>query len=340
MDWNYGDVIDAVAEALPAETPLFIHGERRISWGEGNARMNNLARALIARGARPGDKLAFYLRNCPEYLEGVGAGFKARMVHVNINYRYKPEEVRYILDNSDAQALIYGSEFRDAVAQIRHELPNIGTFIEVAPDGEIASFAEDYETLAGHGDGERLDIRRTSDDMLFIYTGGTTGMPKGVMWRHGDLCDLWHSRVLRTTGIALPATIPAFAAAVKMMGGGMRIMPVCPLMHGTGFMTARRACRGGSVVTTTVPISIPMRLGCGVEHRVAEPGHRGRSVCAAAAQARSTRRRAVTTLVRDGDRSSGAMWTARSSAASSPICRKWRSPTASPRPKRWAWARR
>ena len=249
MDWNYGDLLDAVAEAVPPEAPLFIHGERRIGWADASRRMNNLGRGFITRGAKPGDKLAFYLRNCPEYMEGAGAGFRARMVHVNVNYRYKPEEVRYILDNSDAQTLIYASEFRDAIAQIRHELPKIKTYVEVT-DGDVAPFAERYEEIANDGEGARLDIKRSSDDMLFIYTGGTTGMPKGVMWRHSDLCDLWHNRVLRTTGVALPKTIPEFAAALKLVGGGMRVLPACPLMHGTGFMVGLGALIGGGSIVT------------------------------------------------------------------------------------------
>ncbi len=250
MEWNYGDLIDAVAEAVPAEAPLFIHGERRILWPDASRRMNNLARFLIAHGAKPGDKLAFYLRNCPEYMEGVGAGFRARLTHVNVNYRYKPDEVRYILDNSDAQTLIYASEFRDAVAQIRDSLTRIKTWIEVTPDGEVAPFAESYDAIVDAGDGARIDIKRSPDDMLFIYTGGTTGMPKGVMWRHSDLCTLWHNRVLRTTGVSLPDTIAGFAAGVKAVGGGMRVMPVCPLMHGTGFMIGLGGLIGGGSVVT------------------------------------------------------------------------------------------
>ncbi len=250
MDWNYGDLLDAVAEAVPAEAPLFIQGERRIGWGHASRRMNNLARFLIAHGARPGDKLAFYLRNCPEYMEGVGAGFRARLTHVNINYRYKPDEVRYILDNSDAQTLVYAREFREAVAQIRDSLPNIKTYIEVTPDRDVAPFAARYDEVVANGDGARLDIKRSAEDMLFIYTGGTTGMPKGVMWQHGDLCDIWHNRVLRTTGSALPKTIAGFAAALKVTGGGMRVMPVCPLMHGTGFMVALGALIGGGSIVT------------------------------------------------------------------------------------------
>lgn len=250
MNWNFGDLLDAVAEAMPEEAPLLIHGTRRITWRDASRRMNNLARALITRGAAPGDKLAFYLRNGPEYMEGVGAGFRGRLTHVNINYRYKPEEVRYILDNSDARALIYGSEFRDTVAQIRDRLPQIRTYIEVGVEDGVAPFAERYEDLAEQGDGARLEIRRSPDDMLFIYTGGTTGMPKGVMWRHRDLTAIWHARVARTMGIALPQTIAEYAQAVKQAGGGNRVLPVCPLMHGTGFMGGLNALNtGGSIVT-------------------------------------------------------------------------------------------
>jgi 3-oxocholest-4-en-26-oate---CoA ligase len=271
MPWNYGDLLDAVAEAVPADAPVFIHGERRVAGGDGSRRMNNLARGLIARGARPGDKLAFYLRNGTEYTESMGAAFRARLTHVNINYRYKPEEVRYILDNSDATALIYGSEFRDCVAQIREALPLIKTFVEVSADGEVAPFAEAYEAIAEDGDGARLDIKRSPDDMLFIYTGGTTGMPKGVMWRHGDLCTLWRARVERTTGITLPDTIAGFAAAVKMTGGGTRVMPVCPLMHGTGFISALTALiTGGSVVTVAGTHFDPDAVWAAVERERAQ----------------------------------------------------------------------
>ncbi|HTQ13566.1 MAG TPA: acyl-CoA synthetase [Rhizomicrobium sp.] len=248
MPWNYGDILDAVADAVRPDAAAFVHGGRRVSWGEASPRMNRVARALIARGARPGDKVAFYLRNCPEYTEALGACYRARLVHVNINYRYKPEEVRYILDNSDAVALIYGSEFRDTVSAIRDRLPGIGTFIEVS-DGDIAGYAEDYEDLAQEGDGSRLDIRRSPDDMLFIYTGGTTGMPKGVMWRHGDLCTLWHNRLERTLGMR-PATLAQFAAGIRAAGQGPVSLPACPLMHGTGFVSASTAMLSGGTVVT------------------------------------------------------------------------------------------
>ena len=181
MGWNFGDILDAISPVIPPDAPAFIHGDRTISWSEATKTTNNLARGLIARGAQPGDKIAIYMRNRPEYLLALAAGFKARMTHVNVNYRYTPEEVWYIFDNSDAQAVVYSSEFRDAVTQIRPRLPKVKSWIEVSPDGKIAPFAEPFERLAEDGNGGPLDIQRSGDDQFFIYTGGTTGMPKGVI---------------------------------------------------------------------------------------------------------------------------------------------------------------
>ena len=114
--WRF---LDAISPVIPPDAPALIHGNRVISWGETTKRSNNLARALIRRGAKPRAKVAFYMRNRPEYCETLCACFKARLTHVNVNYRYKPEEVFYIFDNSDAQTVVYGSEFRDTIAEIR-----------------------------------------------------------------------------------------------------------------------------------------------------------------------------------------------------------------------------
>lgn len=133
MPWNFGDLLDAVAEAVRPDAPAFVHDDRRIEWKAASRRMNNLASALIARGAKPGDKLAFYLRNGIAYIEATGGSFLARLVHVNVNYRYKPDEVLYILENSDAQALIFATEFRDCVEQISRPV------------------AEDLNLYRGHG---------------------------------------------------------------------------------------------------------------------------------------------------------------------------------------------
>jgi fatty-acyl-CoA synthase len=268
MPWNYGDVLEAVSNTVPQDAPIFAHGDKITSWGEAKPRMNNLARAMIARGAKPKDKVAFYLRNAAEYTEALGACFLARLTHVNINYRYKPDEVRYILDNSDAQTLIYHSEFRDCIAQIHNQLPKVKTFIEVN-GAEVASFAENYETLATKGDGAPLGIERSPDDQLFIYTGGTTGMPKGVIYQHGDLVQLWLNRVERLTGY-MPPSIEAFCALVKMTPIVPRVLPACPQMHGTGLMgTLTCFLAGGCVVTTEGHTFDPAEVWDAVEkHKV------------------------------------------------------------------------
>ncbi|HEY3800069.1 MAG TPA: acyl-CoA synthetase [Caulobacteraceae bacterium] len=247
MGWNFGDILDAISPATPADKPAFIHGERVITWGEATKATNNLARGLIKRGAQPGDKIAIYMRNRPEYLLALAAGFKARMTHVNVNYRYTPQEVWYIFDNSDAQAVVYASEFRDAVAEIRPQLPKVKTWIEVSGDGKLAPFAEPFERLAEQGNGGPLDIERSGDDQFFIYTGGTTGMPKGVIWTHDDLREITLAAQRRMGPVS--ETLEELAAATAK-APGMRTLPAPPLMHGTGLLTAMGAMlSGGSVVT-------------------------------------------------------------------------------------------
>jgi len=186
MSFSFGDIVDAVSSVVSPSAPAFVHGERVISWGDAKKRMNNIARNLHAKGAKPGDKVAFYMRNGIEYGELTGACFVGSMTHVNVNYRYKPDEVRYILDNSDAQTVVYGAEFRDVIAEIRPRLTKVQTFVEVT-DGAPAPFAERFDDLANEGDGTPLKLQRSPQDEFFIYTGGTTGMPKGVIWRHEDI---------------------------------------------------------------------------------------------------------------------------------------------------------
>jgi fatty-acyl-CoA synthase len=248
MPWNFGDILDAVEPVLPQDHPAFIHGARTVTLGQARAATNNVARALIARGAQPGDKIAIYMRNRPEYLMSVAAGWKARLTHVNVNYRYTPEEVWYIFDNSDAQTVVYASEFRDAVMQIRPRLPKVRTWVEVSEDGTIAEFAERFEDLAAEGDGTALDIQRSGDDQFFIYTGGTTGMPKGVMWAHDDLREitLMAARKMGT----VPETLEELAAHARTVGPQGRILPAPPLMHGTGLLTGMGVMLSGGTVIT------------------------------------------------------------------------------------------
>ena len=247
--FSFGDIVDAVSDTVSPAAPAFVHGDRVIVWGEATRRMNNLARNLAARGARPGDKVAFYMRNGIEYGETTGACFLGRFTHVNVNYRYKPEEVRYIVDNSDATVVVYAREFRDAVAQIHNQLDKVKVFVEVGPS-DVASFATQYEALATKGDGAKQGIARSEHDQVMVYTGGTTGMPKGVMYAQGDLSTTLLARILVATG-KLPATVQEIVDFVIAAGdANVRYLPACPQMHGTGFFgTMSTILTGGCVVT-------------------------------------------------------------------------------------------
>ncbi len=250
MTFSFGDIVDAVADVVPQSSPAFVHGERIIPWGEAKKRMNNIARNLHVRGAKPGDKVAFYMRNGTEYGELTAACFLGSMTHVNVNYRYKPEEVRYIVDNSDATVVCYAREFRDTVAQIHNQLSKVKVFVEVSDTPDVANFAVQYEKLATTGDGTKLDIKRTPDDQVFVYTGGTTGMPKGVIYRHGDLAAVLLGRIALATGV-MPTTTAEITNFVKSSGDtNVRYMPTCPQMHGTGFFGTMSTVLGGGTVVT------------------------------------------------------------------------------------------
>ena len=252
MNWNFGDLLDGCAAVLPEDAPAVIQGGRGRSWVDFARRTNNLAAGLGDLGAQPDDRLAIYLRNCPEYVEAVAACFKARLVHVNVNFRYLDEELHYILDNSDAKFVVFGAEFTERVAQLRDRLPGVH-WIQVGSD--TPDFAVDFEKLAGTGDGAPLGIERSEDDLLFVYTGGTTGMPKAVMWRQGDLwMALGGGTNVPANRRVRPPTPAQHLENVRRHGPGPRQITACPLMHGTGlFTTIGNLVGGGCAVLLEKP---------------------------------------------------------------------------------------
>jgi fatty-acyl-CoA synthase len=249
MGWNYGDILDALAKTVPGDKPAIVQGDRTLTWSEFDRRSNNLGRRFLNRGLQAGDKVAFYLRNHPAYLEGLAACFKARLTHVNVNYRYVDDELHYILDNSDAALVIYGREFAEHVRALRDRSPKVKIWVEVGDGAPVVDFAVSFEEMAETGDGSPLGIVRSGDDMLFLYTGGTTGMPKGVMWAHDDHWRTGAQGVRPGIDMQPPKDAAEHAANVKKYGPGGSMMPCCPLMHGTGLFTAIGAlASGGSVV--------------------------------------------------------------------------------------------
>lgn len=247
--WNFGDMFDGLADVVAPQQPALVHGEHVVTWEAFVTRTNNLARALLDDGAAPDEKIALYLRNHPAYLEAMIAGFKSRQVHVNVNYRYGPEEVRYILDNSDATTVVFALEFAGIVEQIRERLPGVRRWLAVQ-DGSgapLPAFARSFEALATSGEGTPVRIERSPDDLFFIYTGGTTGMPKGVMWRHDALRRAMINPALVER---VPVDLADHLQIVRETGQGTICLPACPLMHGTGMLPAISALmHGGTVVT-------------------------------------------------------------------------------------------
>ena len=244
--WSYGDILEAVEKITPEDQPALIHGNRVTNWGSFVHRTNNLARNLLASGVEPGEKIAFYMRNCPEYSEGIAAGFKAGLTHVNVNYRYIEQELIYLLDNSDATVVIYNSEFQHYVDEIKNQLLGVKLWL-VVDDGRTSA----YENMANNGDGSSPNIKHSPDDLLFLYTGGTTGMPKGVMWRHDDLFQVLGAGGNARLGTTPCADLAEFLERLKANPKTVNL-PLPPLMHGTGLLSAVGAmAAGGTCITLT-----------------------------------------------------------------------------------------
>ena len=247
MDLSFGRVFAAVGKAVPAGNPALIHGDRTIAWGDFDRRTDALAATFLAAGAVPGDKVAHLMRNGPAYAETIVAAFKARLVHVNVNYRYTGEELFYILDNSDAAILVHDAEFTDLVATLRPRLPGLKLALAVGPDVEAA--ATSGATLPPQ------DHR--PDDLMFIYTGGTTGMPKGVMWAQSDLWLLMGGGA--EVGQPPLTSLDPLLAAIAAGTGRNRTLVMPPQMHGTGLLsTLSTLARGGTVITLTSPGFVPL----------------------------------------------------------------------------------
>ncbi len=242
LSLSFGTIFANVASAVDPAHPATIHGDTVTSWGDFDRRTNAIAAACHAAGAVPGDRIAHLMRNSPAYLQTTIAAFKARLVHVNINYRYTGEELFYILDNSDAAVLVYDAEFEPLVASIRDRL-NVKLFLQVG--GKAPDYARDFEIVA-EGSATLAEQAHSPEDMLFIYTGGTTGMPKGVMWDQGALSAM----MMAGAGIPTDVDLAGYLDLVRAGTGRYRALVMPPLMHGTGFIIAvSTLSRGGTVVT-------------------------------------------------------------------------------------------
>ena len=257
---NYGDILDAIGEVVPDDRAALIHGDRVITWSELTQRSNRLARNLLSNGAVAGDKIAIYSRNRPEYVEGLVAAFKAQLTHVNVNYRYIENELLYLLDNADATVCLFSAEFAPQVEQIRAKLPKLTQWIQIDDGYPDLEGAISYEQLATEGDASPLNIQREPTDQLFIYTGGTTGMPKGVMWSHDALWNVLGAGGNARLGVPPCADLAEHVARVTANPNPAVSLPLPPLMHGTGLLSAVGAIAGGGTCITLTSKSFEAEL--------------------------------------------------------------------------------
>ena len=250
---NYADLVDAVAEAQPSEIAQ-IHGARRLTWEAFRRRTDTLARAFLEHGLTRQDKVAQYLYNGPEYPESFFGALKAALVPVNTNYRYQDRELLYLWDNADVVAVSFHGCFAERIEGLRPRLPRVRLWMWVDDGtGPCPSWAVAHEEAVGGNtggdEGVSLPWERSPDDLFLIYTGGTTGMPKGVMWRQADYFKVINRE--RTQGPYDFSRGPAGVVEQKRAEGpSLRVLPACPQMHALGLMASVAALvNGGSVVT-------------------------------------------------------------------------------------------
>ncbi|NDB06124.1 MAG: hypothetical protein EBX95_10350 [Acidimicrobiia bacterium] len=251
--WNFADSWEAIAHAVPeapAQYGFAPDGSPlQFSWSRFDQRANGIARAFLDAGAAHQDKVAQYMYNCPQYLESIHACFKAGLAPVNTNYRYTPDELVYIWDNADVVSVVFHGCFSDVIDGLRHRVPRVVLWLWVDDaSGPCPTWAVDYEEVANQGGNDPVvgSWGRSGDDLLLIYTGGTTGMPKGVMWRQEDLLLALDD----ANRVKLPESPDMDAVRARTTKIGPRNLPAAPLMHGTGLFNAMsNLMMAGSIVT-------------------------------------------------------------------------------------------
>jgi acyl-CoA synthetase (AMP-forming)/AMP-acid ligase II len=259
MEFNLAQVHEAVAEAIP-DRECIVWRDRRLTYADVTDRTRRLANALRERGLgvhrerrelagheSGQDHLGLYLHNGNEYLEGMLGACKARVASFNVNYRYVAEELRYLLHDAEARGLVYHEAFAPTLVEVLPELPDLELLVQVA-DGsghDLLSGAVDYEGLLAASSPARPDLDWSPDDLYILYTGGTTGMPKGVLWRQHDIfVGAMGGRPFGQAGEFenLEAIVEA------SMNGGGPSMPTPPLMHGAAQWSSFTSFTGGNTI--------------------------------------------------------------------------------------------
>ena len=240
MEFNLADLFESVVDAV-GEREALVAGDVRLTYAGLDQEANRLAHHLAARGVVPGAHVGVHLHNGAEYVVTMLACFKIRAVPVNVNYRYVEEELRYLYADADLVATVFDGAYAGRLSAIVPQLPKLSHFVMVgAAEGAVPEGAVSWADALAAGSPERGFPARSAGDLYIIYTGGTTGMPKGVMWRHEDL---FFAGLNGGSLTGDPARRPEDVAAG--IGDAGTMFPVAPLMHGAAQLATFLALHEG-----------------------------------------------------------------------------------------------
>ena len=231
MEFNAADIFEGVVDRVP-DREAIVHGSTRLTYKELDARSNKAANALKKLGIKKGSHIGIYAFNCVEWLEIMLGAYKLCAIPININYRYVEEELKYLIDNADMEAIFYHKQFSNKLENIKTHLPLLKDFICIednSGEDDVIDKSFNFEDLIANEDESRLDVDRSGDDKYILYTGGTTGMPKGVVWRMEDVLMTLGGGIDAVTGEKYP-TPEAFAD--KCLQDQTIALALAPFMHG------------------------------------------------------------------------------------------------------------
>jgi acyl-CoA synthetase (AMP-forming)/AMP-acid ligase II len=246
MNINYADVFDRVASIASPEAAAVVCDGETTSWREFEAKAAALATTFLNHGLKTDSKVALYMRNGPDYLISFYACLKARLVPVNINYRYGPSEVDYLLDNSDSEAVIFDAEFFEVLKETKAFKSLLMVAAARGNVEHVQNLSQIYKTPESG-----LPKERSGDDVFLLYTGGTTGLPKGVIWPHNAMWEALASARATFESPEPANSIEALEDLIKSQASPPIFYIAPPFMHGTGLFSAVSVLsRGGCVVCT------------------------------------------------------------------------------------------
>ena len=247
MEFNLADLFESIVDVVGTRTAL-VSGARRLTFAELDKRANRLAHHLEGAGVGPGDRIGLQLTNGTEYIESMLGCFKIRAVPVNVNYRYTSGELEYLYEDAGLVGLVFDSRFQIAARAALWAMPEKRVVLEVDDDNGPSTSGEGYEKAVASASSIRRFPLRHADDLYCVYTGGTTGKPKGVLWRHDDI---FFAAMGGGDPLSLGDHIKApEELANRVLSPGINALALPPFMHASGHWLAFSTLFGGGKVVT------------------------------------------------------------------------------------------